>query len=199
VLASAAAALAIAVCPPAGPAAPVADPGTPPADALIACVGKSPVSGALLSHWTAISQKGSGDDAPAGDVREQALLFLINGRWIEGEAAERGIKLPDRAVRRRLTRQKHAAFPDERAFRQFLEDSGMTRSDLKYRVRLDMLSERIRTDAAGTGSARTQERRISRFLRGFGRKWKARTSCLPGYVVESCGATLATETPPAAV
>jgi SurA N-terminal domain len=195
VLASVAATLAIAICPPPGPVASIENVDAPAPEALIACVGTSPITGELFSHWLAISRKGS-PGAPAQDLREQVIEFLVNAKWIEGETAERGIKVSDRAVRHLLTSQKHANFRTEREFRQFLEDSGMTRSDLKYRVRLDMLSERLRKDVVGKGSARTQARRFDRFVRRFQTKWTARTSCAAEYASERCGSTLAPPPPP---
>jgi hypothetical protein len=195
-LASAAATLAIAVCPPAGPVAPIENVDAPATGALIACIGPAPITGALFGHWLAIARKGSGDETPARDVRDQVMDFLVGAKWIEGETAERGIKVSDRAVRHRLMSQKHASFNNEREFQQFLEDSGMTRSDLKYRVRLDMLSERLRSDVVGKGSARTQARRLDRFVRRFRTKWTGRTSCAAEYASERCGSTLAPPPPP---
>ena len=195
-LASIAATLAVAICPPTGPAAPIENVDAPAAEALIACIGPAPITGELLGHWLAIARKGSADEAPPKDVREQVMDFLVGARWLEGETAERGIKVSDRAVRHRLTSQKHESFNNEREFQRFLEDSGMTRSDLKYRVRLDMLGERLRTAVVGKGSARTQARRLSRFVRRFHAKWTARTSCAAEYASERCGSTLPPPPPP---
>jgi SurA N-terminal domain len=192
VLASLAAAAAIALCPATAPLSPLPDPDAPAPDALVACVGTDAISGELFSHWLLISRKGSEAGAPAERVRLQVMEFLVSGLWLEDEAAERRIVVSDRAVRRQLNRQKHASFPSERAFRQFLEDSGMTRSDLKYRVRLDILSERVRKAVSGKGSPKVRERRLARFVTRFRAKWTARTSCRAEYEIKSCGSTLAT-------
>jgi hypothetical protein len=180
------------VCPPAGPVAPVSDLDAPAPDALIACVDTTPITGALFGHWLSAARKGSPEGATASELRSQVLEFLVSAKWLEGEAAERGIMVSDRAVRRQLREQRQAGYPDKRKFRKFLEDSGMTRSDLKYRVRVDILSERVRADAAGTGSQRSRTRRLSRFVERFRTKWKRRTACLPSYEGDSCGGRLAT-------
>lgn len=180
----------LAVCPPTAPVAPVADPDAPPADAVVACVGNVPITGERFAHWLAVSRKGSSPGAPADELRTQVLEFLLSAKWLEGEAAERGIRVSDRVVRRRFNRQKHAMFRTEREFRQFLEDSGMTRSDIKYRVRLDILSERVRSAVIGTGSPAAKQRRLNRFVARFHRKWKARTLCRPNYPADQCGGTL---------
>jgi hypothetical protein len=192
VLASLAVAAVIATCPPAGPLAPVADPNAPAPEELVACVGTYAITGELFSHWLAISRKGSGPGVPAARLRPQVMEFLVSGRWLEGEAAERGITVSDRAVSHQLTAQKHQSFPTERAFRKFLEDSGMTRSDLKYRVRLDILSERVRKAVSGKGSSAARNRRLERFVGRFRTKWTARTSCRAQYTIDSCGSELAT-------
>jgi hypothetical protein len=190
VIASLAVAAVLAACPPAGPVAPVADPAAPPDDALIACVGVTAVSGQRFSHWLAVSQKGS-PGAPAAQLHRQVTEFLLSGLWLEGEAAERGIKVSERTVRRVFTRQKHAAFRTEAEFRHFLADSGLTRSDIKYRVRLDILSDRVRKDVIGSGTRAAKQRRFDRFVRRFHAKWKARTLCQPNYPADQCGGTFA--------
>jgi hypothetical protein len=197
VLASVVVAAVVALCPPAGPLAPVADPDAPEPQEVVACIGTTAISGDLFSHWLAISRNGSESGTPAARLRSQVMEFLVSGRWLEGEAAERSIKVSDRAVRHQLAAQKHQSFPTERAFRQFLEDSGMTRSDLKYRVRLDILSERVRKSVAGKGSPAARSRRLARFVGRFRTKWSARTSCRAEYAIDSCGSELATAAPSA--
>src|SRR3954452_15147341 len=194
-LASFAVAAVMALCPPAGPLAPVADPNAPAPDEVVACIGTNAISGELFSHWLAISRKGSEPGAPATRVRRQVMEFLVSARWLEGEAAERGIKVSDRAVRHQFTAQKHQSFPTERAFSQFLEDSGMTLSDVKYRVRLDILSERLRKAVSGKGSPAVKGRRLERFVSRFRAKWTRRTACRAEYTIDSCGSTLATAAP----
>jgi hypothetical protein len=109
--------------------------------------------------------------------------------WVEGEAADRAIALSQRAVRRGFTKQKHANFATEREFKRFLRETGQTVGDLEYRVRLDILSVRLRRAAAGSGSPRSQADRLDRFIRRWTKKWTARTSCLPAFHVDACGST----------
>ena len=112
------------------------------------------------------------------------------GGALTGEARERGIRVSDTTVRRQFNTQKHAAFRTQEAFRKFLRESGQTVADIEYRVRLDMLAERIRKDAEGTGTARTKRHVFAAFIRRFSAKWKGRTSCRPEYAVAGCGSTL---------
>jgi hypothetical protein len=166
------------------------DPSNPPADALIACVGSDAVTGALFSHWQAIALKGSDPSTPEDALRGVVIDFLLAADWTTGEAREVGIRVSDTAVRRRFNGQKHAAFRTQEAFRRFLRQSGQTVTDIEYRVRLDMLAERIRKDAEGTGTARSKRHAFAVFIRRLRVKWTARTACRPEYTVAGCGSVL---------
>jgi hypothetical protein len=63
-------------------------------------------------------------------------------------------------------------------------------TDIEYRVRLDMLAERIRKDAEGTGTARSKRHAFAVFIRRLRAKWTARTSCRSEYTVADCGSVL---------
>lgn len=74
-----------------------------------------------------------------GSVRRQTLQFLVQGQWVEQEAAAQGVHVGPRQVERLFERQKRAAFPSERAYQRFLRRSGATEPDIKHRVHLDAL------------------------------------------------------------
>ena len=75
------------------------------------------------------------------------MTFLISARWIEGEATLQGITMTGPEVERELARQRRDDFGPE-AFRRFLRQSAMTVDDLKYRVRVSRLSDRLRRHVA---------------------------------------------------
>jgi foldase protein PrsA len=79
-------------------------------------------------------------------VRDQALQVLVSFEWIEGEAEERGIKVSDEEVKKSFDQQKKQGFPKEADFKKFLKDSGQTEEDILQRVRLDLLSNKIRDE-----------------------------------------------------
>jgi hypothetical protein len=85
-------------------------------------------------------------------VRRSVVQFLVQGQWIQQEAALRGVEVGARRVERLLTSQKRAAFPNERAYRRFLRDSGTNETAIKYRIRLDALQ---------TGLTRQLKRRVA--------------------------------------
>ncbi len=77
-------------------------------------------------------------------VKQQVMQFLVSAKWIDGEAKERGISATPAEVDRQFEETKDQSFPNERAYARFLRTSGQTEEDLKFRVRLDVLSNKIR-------------------------------------------------------
>ena len=77
-------------------------------------------------------------------VKQQVMQFLISAKWIEGEAKERGISATPAEVDRQFKETKDQSFPNEKAYQRFLKSSGQNEEDLKFRVRLDVLSNKIR-------------------------------------------------------
>ena len=72
------------------------------------------------------------------------MQFLVSAKWIEGEAKERGVSATPAEVERQFEQTKDQSFPNEKAYQRFLKTSGQTEEDLLFRVRLDVLSNKIR-------------------------------------------------------
>ena len=77
-------------------------------------------------------------------LKDQVLQFLINSKWIEGEAADQGVKVSDAEVNKQFESTKKQSFPKPADFTKFLKTSGMTLDDIKYRVRIDAISTALR-------------------------------------------------------
>jgi hypothetical protein len=163
---------------------PATEPVAPTAKAPIV-VASTPISRGFLRHWMEIGRRSG---VPRRALREQVAGVLISGRWIRGEAAERGIEVNRGEVTRAFRRQRRAAFPRRRDFRRFLRESGQTVGDIRYRVQVDLLSTRIRRHVT-QGAATPEERqaRIDEFVVEFRRKWRARTVCRAPWVTPDCG------------
>jgi hypothetical protein len=135
-----------------------------------------------IEHWARISARTGG-----GRARRhfgQAAILLITQAWIEGEARAQGIQVTRRQVRRSLRAQIKQSFPDRADFREFLRESGQTRAELRLRVRIDMLSNRIRDRAVGDATdPEEQQRRLEAFVTDFRRRWRALTLCTPRFAV----------------
>src|SRR6059058_55721 len=77
-------------------------------------------------------------------LRDQVLQFLISAEWIQGEANDQGVKVSDAEVNKQFQQTKKQSFPKEKDYQKFLKDSGMSQSDILFRVRLDTLSNKLR-------------------------------------------------------
>jgi foldase protein PrsA len=77
-------------------------------------------------------------------LRDQVVSLLISYRWIQGEASQRGIKVTDADVKKSFQQQKKQNFPKEADYQKFLKQYGQTEADILMRVRLDLLSNKIR-------------------------------------------------------
>jgi len=77
-------------------------------------------------------------------LRDQVLQLLTSFQWIEGEAEEMGIKVSDAEIKKSFEQQKKQSFPKEAQYQKFLKDYGQTEDDVMQRVKLDLLSNKIR-------------------------------------------------------
>ena len=100
-------------------------------------------------------------DSKQGEaLKQQVMQFLISSEWIDGEAQERGVSASDQEIQRQFAQTKKQSFPNDKAYKKFLATSGQTVEDLLFRVRLDVLSNKIRenvtkgTDNVSTGPGR---------------------------------------------
>jgi foldase protein PrsA len=76
-------------------------------------------------------------------LKTEVMQFLIQAEWVQQEAEEQGVKVTDQDIKRSFEDQKKQAFPNDKAYQQFLEQSGMTEADILFRVRLDQLQQKL--------------------------------------------------------
>jgi hypothetical protein len=183
-------------CPPsssategAAPTAPLT--GSSPAQALVACVGSTPVLEATFLHWSAVAQAdlaGSKHQPSVTEVIPQTMGFLISADWLLGEARDLNIHVSQAEVKRTFTHIRKTQFPKQREFRAFLRRSKYIVPDLLLRVELNLLSQRIqRRVTAGEHSARKKHQALARFVQQFKEKWTAQTYCATQYATKDCG------------
>jgi foldase protein PrsA len=77
-------------------------------------------------------------------LRDQVMQLLTSFQWIQGEAEEQGIKVSDAEVNKSFADQKKQSFPKDADYQKFLKDYNQTEADIKQRVKLDLLSNKIR-------------------------------------------------------
>jgi foldase protein PrsA len=79
-------------------------------------------------------------------LKQQVMQFLISAEWIQQEAESRDIEVTDEEIQKQFEDQKNQSFPNEKDYQQFLESSGQTEEDLLFRVKLDVLSNKVREE-----------------------------------------------------
>jgi foldase protein PrsA len=77
-------------------------------------------------------------------LRNQVLQLLISFKWIQGEAETMGVKVTDAEVKKSFAEQKKQSFPKDEDYKKFIKTSGQTEADILQRVKLDLLSNKIR-------------------------------------------------------
>jgi foldase protein PrsA len=113
----------------------------------VATVDGEPIEKADFTYYLNVATKQSGQPKTAQDrrrLRNQVMQLLVSYRWIEGEAEVQHVTAPDQEVRKSFEEQKKQSFPKDADFQKFLKTSGQTEPQLIKRVKLEMLSNRIR-------------------------------------------------------
>jgi foldase protein PrsA len=77
-------------------------------------------------------------------LRNQVLQLLISFKWIQGEAETMDVKVTDAEVKKSFAEQKKQSFPKDEDYKKFIKTSGQTEADILQRVKLDLLSNKIR-------------------------------------------------------
>jgi Parvulin-like peptidyl-prolyl isomerase len=77
-------------------------------------------------------------------LRDQVLTFLIQNKWLSGEASGLGVKVSNQEVQKEFERQKKQSFPADAQFKQFLATSGYQVDDLLFQVRGNLYEKKIR-------------------------------------------------------
>jgi foldase protein PrsA len=78
-------------------------------------------------------------------LKQQVMQFLVSAEWISQEADKQGVKVSDKEVQKQFQDQKKQSFQKEGDYQKFLQNSGMTEQDLLFRVKLDVISNDVRT------------------------------------------------------
>jgi len=95
-------------------------------------------------------------------LRNQVLQLLISFKWIQGEAEAKGIKVSDAEVKKSFDEQKKQSFPKDADYQKFIKQSGQTQEDILQRVKLDLLSNKIR-DKVVKGKDTVSDQQIQAF------------------------------------
>ena len=95
-------------------------------------------------------------------LRNQVLQLLISFKWIQDEAETMDVKVTDAEVKKSFAEQKKQSFPKDEDYKKFIETSGQTEADILQRVKLDLLSNKIR-DKVVKGKDTVSDKAIADF------------------------------------
>src|SRR5215212_5935203 len=78
-------------------------------------------------------------------LKQQVMQFLVSAEWIQQEADKQDVKVSEKEVQKQFADQKKQSFQKDEDYQKFLKTSGMTQDDLLFRVKLDVISNEVRT------------------------------------------------------
>lgn len=90
-------------------------------------------------------------------LKNQVMTFLIRSEWLELQAQELGIEIPDAKIKAEFAKARKQAFPTNKAYAEFLKSSGQTEADLLFRQRSQLLEQRITEQVNKSSKNVTQE------------------------------------------
>ncbi len=95
-------------------------------------------------------------------LRNQVMQQLISVQWIQGEADLMGIKVTDAEAKKSFEEQKKQSFPKDADYQKYLKDSGLTQEDILARLKLELLTNKIR-DKVVKGKGQVSEKAVADF------------------------------------
>jgi hypothetical protein len=144
-----------------------------------------PLTSAVNAHFKRLCE------ASLANLRQKALRYLIQAIWDEEQAMESGLVPSGAEVTHEYRHYVEREYPVPGALQKILDYSGMTVTDLRFRVRDFMLSRRLwaRLENAmsrvqGHGAAELAKQ--NELTVGARNKLVNATSCRAGYVIEVC-------------
>ena len=97
-------------------------------------------------------------------LRDAAMSDLLLGRWVRGEAEERGITVSDSEISNRLDRSSSSTSAARRQFQKFLKQAHFTPEQARDQVELQLLERRSsRSRSLPAGAAGVSEAEIEDF------------------------------------
>jgi hypothetical protein len=113
-------------------------------------------------------------------LRLQATEFLIRSQRLMAIARDQGVTASDNEIQHLFKRVNAEQFPRPGELQQYLASRKESVADDLFLLQLDLLSNKMQEKIDGGGQPARAK------LAELERKWRARTDCHAGYVVEYC-------------
>jgi foldase protein PrsA len=97
-------------------------------------------------------------------LRDQVMQFLILEKWVNGEAADQGVKVSNTEADKQFATAKKQSFPKEKDFQDFLKQSGMSLADAKFQVRFNTIYTKLREKAV-KNAAKVTDKAVQDFYK----------------------------------
>lgn len=120
-------------------------------------------------------------------VKPEVMEFLIQGLWLRGEAARRGLSIDDRTLRRIFAQQKRETFEGEAEYRRYLRRNAMRESMLLYQIRLLALTGLVNEEVLEGVPREEEQAALDAFTRELRARWLPLTTCKRPFLVRDCG------------
>ncbi len=117
-------------------------------------------------------------------LNRETMAFLIESYWYQADAAKLGIKLTSAQLNAAYAKATKAQFKKRKTYLAFLSRSGQTDTDIRYRVRVNILySKLLREYGESTtkASQRTAETKVQELSTTT---WGEQTRCKPLYATK---------------
>ena len=119
-------------------------------------------------------------------VKKSALELLITRDWVKEAAAEANVTIPEAEAENSFKKSLKSGFPTAAAFRKFQEETLQSNQDLLFSIKSRLLAKALLAKFKKEHSKGQSEAEVTTAFEASFQKWKAKTSCQPGYVVKFC-------------
>ena len=96
-------------------------------------------------------------------IKQSALTTLIQTRWVEGEAADRGIEVSERDVDQQLEQVKKQQLGGEKGYQQFIKQSPYDADAVREVARLGVISGRVQAEAVSATPPDVSDTEVNEF------------------------------------
>ncbi|HEY1855164.1 MAG TPA: TIR domain-containing protein [Solirubrobacterales bacterium] len=132
------------------------------------------------------------EEAPApgskklNQLRTAVVEELLDTIWLQGEAEDLGISVTAGQIERKKNKIKEESFPTKSEYQEFLTADRLTEAEVDERVETQLLANAILQEVESGVPANQQKQAKKRYVDEYNEKWRARTVCATGYVVDKC-------------
>jgi foldase protein PrsA len=95
-------------------------------------------------------------------LRDQVMQFLVLAKWVNGEAADQGVKISAKESDAAYTKQIKEAFPKKADLDKFLKQSGMSLGDARFQINYSTVYTKLREKAI-KGADKVTDKSIAAF------------------------------------